>query len=85
LFDDEDYENIAKYLAEEKGIHSLENLLKDFYFQHEWWHRHVRMYTPQISEHASSVRMIAEFIEKTNTIKDELDKHTLEKIQKYLE
>jgi hypothetical protein len=32
LFDAEDYENVAEYLAEEKAIHSLEDLLKDFYF-----------------------------------------------------
>jgi hypothetical protein len=85
LFDDEDYENVAKYMAEEKEIDSREDLLKDFYFRREWWRQRVRMYTPRGSEHASNIRVILDFVEKTDAIKDELDTHTLEEVQKYLE
>jgi hypothetical protein len=85
LFDDEDCKKVAKHLAEKKEIDLLEDILKDFYFRREWWRPRVRMHTPRGSEHASNVRIILEFIEKTDAINAKLDKHSLEEVQKHLE
>jgi hypothetical protein len=39
------------------------------------------MYTPRGLEHASNIRIIQEFVEKTDAISGELDKHTFEEVQ----
>jgi len=45
-FDHDDWDSMIAYLAQKKGIFSLEDVLDHFNFNREWWYRRVRLYPP---------------------------------------
>jgi len=62
-FDQDDYDKVSRYLAEEKGIVTTEMLLRDFYHNRFWWRRRVRMYTPSADEHAKRIALVHKMIQ----------------------
>jgi hypothetical protein len=69
LFDEDDYQAVCDYLAQKKSITALEQVLRNFYFNREWWRRHVRMYTPPAKEHAARIRCILKFIQNESSLR----------------
>jgi len=70
-FDQEDFDKVAKYLAEKKYILTTEMLLRDFYHNRYWWRRRVKMYTPSAEEHAIRIALVHKIVQTEEVFKDD--------------
>jgi hypothetical protein len=69
-FDVDDYKAVTCFLARKRGIKTLEDILRHFYFNREWWRRRCRMYTPDPEAHARRIRLIHHYITDTEPLKE---------------
>jgi hypothetical protein len=79
-FDIDDYKTVTSFLARRYGIKTVDDILRHFYFNREWWRRRCRMYTPAPEEHAIRIRRIHEYIKNTEPLKE----HYTDELRKYL-
>jgi len=63
-FNHTNYARVAQVLEGKAGISGTAALLDHFYFNKDWWRRHVRMTTPKRTEHAVEVKRLHVFVQK---------------------
>lgn len=71
-FDSDDWDDMLRFLASKKDIHGLDEILDHFYFNREFWYRHVRNYPPEARKALKNIRLIREYIESNPIFKPAL-------------
>ena len=70
IFCAEDFNAVSKFLNNTEQINNEFDLHNNFYFNRDLWRQRVRMYTHNASDHAKSVRVVHNYVQKNETCRE---------------